>query len=81
MSAWFSKSLVLGALGTLASSIAKAQRFDLRNGTAQLAPALKTTAQRAAIDRAVEYGRMRAFEDFARWVEDGALDRVHIPGD
>ena len=66
----FSKALVREVLYKLACQIEADQRFNRHDGTAQL-------AQRGAepewlvIARSVEYGRMRAFRQFAEAIEDG----------
>ena len=66
----FSKALVLEVLYNLAGQIEADQRFNRHDGTSQL-------AQRGAepewlvIARSVEYGRMRAFRQFAGAIEDG----------
>lgn len=59
----FSKALALEVLDAKAAAIAKRENFDRGNGTSQLNP--------NDLSRAVEYGRMRAFEDFACAIEEG----------
>lgn len=65
----FSKALALQVLDTYAARIAADQKFDRGNGTSQLAP--KDRMSDEQVSRAVEYGRMRAFEQFAEWIEEG----------
>lgn len=65
----FSKAVVLRVLDGVAARIAKEQMFDRCNGTSQLNP--KSREFDEHIRRAVEYGRMRAFEQFAEWIEEG----------
>ncbi len=67
----FSKAKALEVLDALANRIAKEQRFDRSNGTAQLSPRGTSEAECSRIARAVEYGRMRAFEQFAENIEEG----------
>ena len=67
----FSKSFALDALDARAARIAKEQRFDRSNGTSQLAPRGTSEADCARIERAVQYGRMRAFEEFGLSIQDG----------
>jgi hypothetical protein len=59
----FSKAICLQVLDKHAARIASAQRFDRGNGTSQL--------RDGDVSRAVEYGRMKAFEQFAEWIEEG----------
>ena len=61
----FSKALALDVLEKRAVRIAKENDFNRRNGTAQLEKRGATEAELRATNRAVEYGRMRAFEQFA----------------
>lgn len=65
----FSKALALRALDKMADEIAKSKGFDRNNGTSQLRP--KEREFDEDIHRAVDYGRMRAFEQFAEWIEEG----------
>jgi hypothetical protein len=65
----FSKMRALEVLDARAAAIAKRQNFDVRNGTSQLNP--KDRMSDEDVRRAVEYGRMRAFEEFARAIEEG----------
>ncbi len=67
----FSKARALEVLDSRATRIAKEQRFDRSNGTAQLSPRFASEAECSRIARAVEYGRMRAFEQFAEAIEEG----------
>jgi len=67
----FSKSLALAVLDARAADIAKAEEFDRGNGTSQLNP--KDRMADEDVRRAVEYGRMRAFEQFACAIEEGFL--------
>ena len=65
----FSKAAALEVLDKRASRIATEQKFDRSNGTSQLQP--KGRELDAMIERAVEYGRMRAFEQFAESICEG----------
>ena len=65
----FSKSLALAVLDQRAARIAQQEGFDRSNGTSQLFP--KDRMSDEEVRRAVEYGRMRAFEDFACAIEEG----------
>lgn len=65
----FSKALALQVLDSYAAKIATEQKFVRTNGTSQLAPHDRMADEQVA--RAVEYGRMRAFEQFAEWIEEG----------
>jgi hypothetical protein len=75
----FSKAATLQALDTRAERISKEQRFDRSNGTSQLLPRGASEQEAARILRAVEYGRMRAFEDFGCAVEEGFAFEVLTP--
>lgn len=65
----FSKARALAVLDKRAAEIAAAHRFDRSNGYAQLSPNKDAHIQ-SLILRAVEYGRMRAYEDFACAIEE-----------
>jgi hypothetical protein len=65
----FSKSAALEVLDTRATRIAQREGFDRGNGTSQLDP--KDRMFDEEVRRAVEYGRMRAFEEFACAIEEG----------
>lgn len=65
----FSKQATLDVLDDLSRKLAAQHKFDRHKGTSQLNP--KNRVYDADIDRAVAYGRMRAFEDFACMVEEG----------
>lgn len=65
----FSKALALQVLDTEAAKIAAEQKFNRSNGTSQLRPKGREFDEHIA--RAVEYGRMRAFEQFAEWIDEG----------
>lgn len=67
----FSKALALEVLDKRSARIAEENRFDRSNGTAQLTPRGATEPECARIARAVEYGRMRAFEQFAEGIVEG----------
>lgn len=67
----FSKAMALQVLDARAGRIAREQRFDRSNGTSQLAPRDTPEPEMARIQRAVQYGRMRAFEEFACAIEEG----------
>jgi len=79
MSRRFSKALALAVLDARAADIAEAEKFTRTNGTSQLNP--KDRMFDEDVRRAVEYGRMRAFEQFAEAIEEGFLfDKVAEPG-
>ena len=65
----FSKTAALAALDRRAARIANQEKFDRSNGTSQLNP--KGRMADEDVRRAVEYGRMRAFEEFACAIEEG----------
>ncbi|ABM96924.1 hypothetical protein [Methylibium petroleiphilum] len=68
----FGKSAALAALDARAARIAAEQKFDRSNGTSQLRPpGARDEITDEIINRAVEYGRMRAFEQFAEAIEEG----------
>ena len=67
----FSKAMALQVLDARADRIASEQRFDRRNGTSQLSPRGANEAECSRIERAVQYGRMRAFEEFGCAIEEG----------
>ena len=67
----FRKALVLELLDMRVGRIAAEQRFDLCNGAAQLLPRGAPELEVARIARAVEYGRMRALEEFGCAIEEG----------
>ena len=69
----FSKSVALKVLDDRANRIAKEQRFDRSNGTSQLAPRGTSEPECSRLSRAVEYGRMKAFEQFAEAIEEGFM--------
>jgi hypothetical protein len=75
----FSKALALQVLDAKVAAIAKREGFDRGNGTAQLSP--KDRAFDADIARAVEYGRMRAFEQFAESIEEGFIFEAVATGE
>lgn len=64
----FSKARALQVLDARSARIAEREKFDRSNGTSQLNP--KDRAFDEHIRRAVEYGRMRAFEEFAEAIEE-----------
>jgi len=76
----FSKARALAALDMRAARIVADQKFNRSHGTAQL----RTTkfghneAEDAVIARAVEYGRMRAFEEFAEAIEENFSFDGHL---
>lgn len=65
----FSKSAALEVLSYRATRIAQREGFNRSNGTSQLNP--KDRMSDEDVRRAVEYGRMRAFEEFACAIEEG----------
>ena len=65
-----SKALVLEVLDKRAANICREQKFDRSNGTSQLGPLMHKDGE-VMLARAVEYGRMRAFEQFAEAVCEG----------
>jgi hypothetical protein len=65
----FSKAAALEALDKRAAAIAEREKFNRSNGTSQLNPKARMADE--DVRRAVEYGRMRAFEDFACAIEEG----------
>ena len=69
----FSKAKALDVLDKRARHIAESQRFDRNHGTSQLSPRGTTESECARIARAVEYGRMRAYEEFACAIEEGFM--------
>ena len=68
----FSKASVLEVLDKRAARICSEQKFDRSNGTSQLGKILDNEGE-AMLSRAVEYGRMRAFEQFAEAVCEGFM--------
>lgn len=74
----FSKKTALEVLDASAHRIATAESFNRSHGTAQLRAA---GDQEELIRRAVEYGRMRAYERFAEAIEEGFRfeERLAIP--
>ena len=66
----FSKALAIEVLGKLAGRIETELRFNCADGTAQLAQIEPSERERVMVARAVEYGRMRAFRQFAEAIED-----------
>ena len=66
----FSKAAALDALDKRSAAIANAQQFDRSNGTSQLGALLNSDGE-DILARAVEYGRMRAFEQFAEAICEG----------
>ena len=67
----FSKELALRVLDARSERIATEQRFDRSGGTSQLVRRDATQREQIDIQRAVEYGRMRAYEEFAEAIEEG----------
>lgn len=65
----FSKGACLAALDARAEAIATREAFNRDNGTSQLNPKARMSDE--DVRKAVEYGRMRAFEEFARAIEEG----------
>lgn len=72
----FSKQAALEQLDKWAGKIAREQNFDRNNGTSQLGPLLTPDGE-AMLDRAVQYGKMRALERFAEMVEEGFIFDEH----
>lgn len=74
MSRRFSKAVALEVLDARAARIAKREDFNRSNGTSQLNP--KDRMSDEDVRRAVEYGRMRAYEEFAEAIcENFQFDR------
>lgn len=76
----FSKSLLIESCTYLAEAIRAKNGLTDRTGTAQLFPVHKTRLSAAArqreeelIHRAVEYGRMQAFQSMADWIAAGSV--------
>ena len=67
----FSKALALEVLDKRSARIAAENGFDRSNGTSQLVPRGASEPECSRIARAVEYGRMKAFEQFAEAIEEG----------
>ncbi len=67
----FTKQAALDVLAKRATRIAEQEKFNRGLGTAQLAPRNVSHEEQARLDRAVQYGRMRAFEEFAEAIRDG----------
>ena len=65
----FSKSALVAELRKREQVIRANQKFDSGNGTNQLRPA--NARESELIDRAVEYGRYRLFEQLADDIEAG----------
>jgi len=65
----FSKASALAVLDERACRIANRENFNRSYGTSQLNP--KESRYDEDIRRAVEYGKMRAYEDFACAIEEG----------
>lgn len=70
----FSADMALAALDAMVDHIAQTEGFDRNNGTSQLKP--KTRMSDEDVDRAVAYGRMRAFEQFAAAILEKRVDRL-----
>lgn len=66
----FSKFAALQQIDQWTARIAKEHKFDRSNGTSQLGPKLSPEGE-AMLERAVEYGKMRALERFAEMIEEG----------
>ena len=66
----FSKEAALEVLDRRAARIRQEQKFDRCHGTSQLGP-MQPKEIEDIIKRAVEYGRMRAFEQFAEAIREG----------
>jgi hypothetical protein len=64
----FSKAAALAVLDQRSSSIAARENFSRSHGTRQMNP---NGNNDELVRRAVEYGRMRAFEEFACSIEEG----------
>ncbi len=64
----FTKANALAILDAKVAAIAQREKFDRSNGTSQLAP--KDRMSDEDVRRAVEYGRMRAFEEFAESIAE-----------
>ncbi len=65
----FSKARALNALDARAALLAQMHKLNRQHGTAQL----KMTCSQEELDRAIDYGRMRALEEFARLIEEGRV--------
>ena len=65
----FSKATLLKLLDGRAARIAREQSFDRDKGTSQLEP--KEREFDARIERAAQYGRMRAMEEIAESICEG----------
>ena len=66
----FSKALAREVLDRLAGQIEADQRFNRHDGPAQLAQRGSSEPEWVVIARSVEYGRMRAFRQFAEAIDD-----------
>ena len=69
----FSKALALDVLDKRSARIAKENRFDRSDGASQLMPRGLSEPECSRIARAVEYGRMKALEQFAEAIEEGFI--------
>lgn len=69
----FTKSAAISELHAWADAIEAKCKFDVNNGTSQLLPKGADEHMQALINRAVEYGGMRAFQRAASEIESGHL--------
>lgn len=68
----FNRGRLIEQLREMAEQDQKRRRFDNNNGTAQLYPGGRSSAELdALIDRAVAYGRWRGMQDIADDLESG----------
>lgn len=69
----FSKSRLVEQLQKKSVELMVEGRFDPGNGTAQLRPRGWNDETQALIDKAVAYGRWRAYQEVAEQVQSGYL--------
>lgn len=67
----FTKERCITDLIDHAEAIRTANNFDSNNGTAQLKSGKCTDQDQELINKAVAYGRWRATQDVATWIDDG----------
>lgn len=67
----FTKSKLVDDLETYATNVRLNNSFKREHGTHQCLPKNPTEREKKLLQRAYEYGRSTAAEDFATWISNG----------
>lgn len=69
----FTKAKLVDDLEAYATSVRLKNLFKRGHGTHQCLPKNPTDREKELLNRAYEYGRSTAAEDFATWISNGAF--------